>query len=105
MKVYIAGPYTQGDTALHVRRAVLTAEQVVAMGHSPYVPHLTMLWHLISPHDIDFWYAHDLEWLEVCDVVLRLEGASAGADAEELAAERHGIPVVHSIEALALVLT
>lgn len=100
MRVYIAGPYSQGDPVLNVRDAITAAETVLAASHSPYVPHLTMLWHLIAPHDVGFWYAHDLEWLAVCDAVLRLPGDSVGADAEVKEAERLGIPVVTSVAAL-----
>lgn len=100
MRVYIAGPYTQGDPVLNVRAAIQAAEEVLAAGHSPYVPHLTMLWHLVAPHPVADWYAHDLDWLAVCDVVLRLDGESAGADAEEQAAREARIPVVYKVAAL-----
>lgn len=81
-KVYIAGPYTLGDTALNVRRAILAADEVWAAGFLPYVPHLDHLWHLVSPKPISTWYAMDIGWLRVCDAVLRLQGESEGADIE-----------------------
>lgn len=100
MRVYIAGPYSQGDPVLNVRAAIQAAEAVLAAGHSPYVPHLTMLWHLVSPHPVADWYAHDLEWLAACDAVLRLPGPSVGADAEVKEAERLRLPVVTNVAAL-----
>ncbi len=92
-RVYIAGPYTKGDVVLNVRNAVLAADRVHALGFTPFVPHLTHLWHLISPHDYEFWLALDLEWLAVCDYLVRLPGESAGADREVEYALAHEISV------------
>lgn len=100
MKVYIAGPYTQGDVAANVRRAIEAADELALLGHVPYIPHLTHFWHLVSPKPYEWWLRYDAQWLEDCDVLLRLPGPSNGADTEvELAKERH-MPVVHSIEEL-----
>lgn len=96
-RVYIAGPYTHPDPAINTRNAVLAAEEVVSIGLLPFVPHLTHLWHLISPHDIEFWYEYDLKWLQVCQVLWRLPGESKGADAEAEYAIQLGIPIVHSL--------
>jgi hypothetical protein len=93
MKIYIAGPYTKGDVAVNVRAAILAADYLRAMGHTPFIPHLTHFWHLVSPHEIDYWYRYDLEWLESCDAVLRLPGESVGADREVERARELGLPV------------
>ena len=82
MKVFISGPYTSPDLVINVRNAILAAEKVIEKGHTPFVPHLNHLWHLVSPHEIDYWYAYDLDWLKVCDILLRLPGKSIGADEE-----------------------
>ena len=47
--------------------------------------------------DYDFWLAYDMEWLKVCDCVLRLDGESPGADKEDELAKKLGIPVYYSI--------
>jgi hypothetical protein len=47
------------------------------------VPHLTHLWHTMSPKPDQFWLDYDLHWLRHCDCVLRLPGESSGADKEE----------------------
>ena len=96
--IYIAGPYTKGDVAVNVRTAIIAADQLVAKGYIPYIPHLTHFWHLISPHDYKFWIAMDLEWLRKCDAVLRLPGDSDGADYEVLIAQDDGMPIFYSIE-------
>ena len=97
MIVYIAGPYTKGDVAQNVHNAIKVADQLVELGHIPYIPHLTHFWHLISPRPWWFWLDYDLQWLEKCDCVLRLDGESVGADKEELAAHKLGKLVYYSI--------
>lgn len=99
-KVYIAGPYSQGVTAENIRNAVFAAERLVQLDCSPYIPHLSHLWELIQPHCYEFWIHHDMEWLGVCDALLRLPGHSPGADGEVAEAQRLGIPVFYSLDEL-----
>lgn len=96
--IYIAGPYTCPDPVLNTRKAVAVAESVLALGGAPVVPHLTMLWHLISPKPVDEWYRLDLDVLEHCAAVVRFAGASAGADKEVAFAQNHGIPVYYGTD-------
>lgn len=98
MKIYIAGPYTKGDVIQNIRNAVEAGEKVAALGHTPYIPHLTAFWHILYPHDIDFWYSYDIEWLKCCDAILRLPGESHGADVEVKVAAGSGMIVYHSIK-------
>jgi hypothetical protein len=94
MYIYIAGPYTNGDTILNIRRAITVADRLVDMGHTPFIPHMTYAWHMVSPHtDINFWYEYDLKWLEKCDALFRIIGDSHGADQEVLKATLLGLPV------------
>jgi nucleoside 2-deoxyribosyltransferase len=102
VKVYVAGPYSKSDQVANVRAAIEAADRLADAGHSPYVPHLTMLWHLVSPKPYDAWIAHDLEWLATCDAVVRIPGDSPGADGEVAEAGRLGIPVFYSVEDVAL---
>ncbi len=92
MRIYIAGPYSKGDTALNVRNAILAGDKLLEMGHIPFVPHLTHFWHYISPKPWDVWLKIDQDWLIVCDAILRLPGESKGADQEmEIAMDLHMI--------------
>lgn len=95
--VYIAGPYTKGDVVVNVKNAVMMGNNLRALGFTPFIPHLTMFWQLIQPHDIEYWYAYDMEWLEKCDAVFRLSGESKGAEAETERAFELGIPVFMSV--------
>lgn len=85
--MYIAGPYTKGDVVLNVRKAIWAAEVLASNGFLPFIPHLFITWHMISPHKIDFWYELDLEFLAHCDVILKLPGESIGADKEVASAK------------------
>lgn len=100
IKVYVAGPYTKGDVAQNVAKAIRAANDLVNLGFYPFVPHLTHFWHLICERPYEDWLRLDLAWIEDCHVILRLPGESSGADGEERFAAKKGIPVVHSIEEL-----
>lgn len=91
--VYVAGPYTKGDVAVNVRKAILAGDALARLGFAAFIPHLTHFWHLVCPHEITFWYAQDLHWLGKCDFVVRLSGESTGADNEIERARLLDIPV------------
>ena len=99
-KVYIAGPYSKGDVAQNVRNAILAGNRLAQAGYIPFIPHLTHFWHLLCPHDWEFWLEQDFVWLEACDCLLRLPGESTGADLEMERAQELNIPVYLSIEGL-----
>ena len=100
MIVYISGPYSKGDPVINVRNAVKAADDVLEAGFIPLCPHLSHLWHTISPKPWEEWMRIDLELLQACKAVLRLPGESKGADMEVAEAKRLGIPVYYSIEEL-----
>jgi nucleoside 2-deoxyribosyltransferase len=100
IKVYVAGPYTKGDPAANVRTAILAGNELYDVGFVPFIPHLNHLWHMLEPRPYPEWLAYDMEWLDVCDVVLRLPGPSYGAQREVERAREQGKPVFHSIEDL-----
>jgi hypothetical protein len=99
--VYIAAPYTNPDPAANVHRVIRVATYLWDRRLcAPLVPHLTIIWHLVRPRPIQYWYALDLVLLARCDAVLRLPGESAGADRECEEAERLGIPVFYTTDSL-----
>jgi hypothetical protein len=98
MRVYIASPYTIGDVAINVRRSIEAANRVAEAGHFPFVPLLTHFWHMMFPHEYEFWLCQDNEWLAVCDALIRLEGESHGADMEVEMAKARGLKVFYSVE-------
>ena len=98
--VYIAGPYTRGDPVTNTGDAIRMADILVSVGYIPFIPHLSLLWHLLRPHALDFWYEYDLAWLDKCDCLLRLSGESPGADKEVEYAITKQIPVYYSVDEL-----
>lgn len=81
--LYVAGPYTHDDPVENTHRAIKTASAIYRMTPwVPVVPHLSLLWHLVDPQPIEFWYEYDLHLLDRCSAIVRLPGRSTGADAE-----------------------
>ena len=95
--VYLAGPYTKPDPCENVNRTCSLATELIDLGFAPLIPHLTMLWHVITPRPIEFWYDYDLQLVLRCDALLRIPGESTGADREVEFARQRGIPVVGSV--------
>ena len=100
-RIYVAGPYTNGDVAVNVRTAYQAANQLAELGFAPFVPHATHFWHMLFPRPYNFWLELDNQFLPCCAAVLRLPGQSKGADAEVKLAESLGIPVFNDIDKLA----
>jgi hypothetical protein len=99
--VYIAGPYSSGDPVQNTHTAVRCATNLLRDGRvTPFVPHLTLFWHAITPLPYKLWCAYDLDILARCDAVLRLPGPSDGADEEVFAAHRLDLPVFEDEQAL-----
>lgn len=97
-RVYVAGPLTTGDVFANIRRAVAVGQQLIELGYAPYVPHLTAFWELIHPNDYEAWLTQDLQWLSCCEILVRLEGVSSGADREVAEARKLGIRIVYLSE-------
>lgn len=100
VRVFVAGPYTLGDVAANVSRAIEVATELLDLGFAPYLPHLSHFWHLQHQRDYSTWMELDAIWLRQCDCVLRIPGESMGADVEEEAASSLGIPIYHGIRDL-----
>lgn len=98
MRIYIACPYSKGSQADNVRNSIDAAEELAARGHVPFNPLWTHFWEIFHHHDYNFWIEMDLEWLKVCQAVLRLPGNSSGADAEVEIAIALKKAVYYSIE-------
>lgn len=99
-RLYLAGPYTQGDVAANVREAIRVADELSGRGYIVFIPHLSHFWHLVSPKPYEFWMQQDAQWLTCCDVLYRMPGPSDGADTEVAQAKDLGIPVFTDLDQL-----
>lgn len=100
--VYLAAPYANPDPVANTADTIHFAEYLMSEGSmTVHVPHLTLLWHLVHSHDVEYWYAFDLAILRKCDALFRWDnGPSSGADREVEFALDHGLPVFREEGAL-----
>ena len=98
IKVYLASPYSIGDQAVNVKLQIDTANKLMDAGYAPFAPLYHHFQHMVHPRPYHDWVKIDLEWVKVCDCVIRLPGKSKGADGEVEFAKSLGIPVFYSID-------
>ena len=99
--VYVAGPITQGKPIENVIQGVDVANELMDLGFTPFVPHLSYYHHnLHHARDYEDWLAYDFKWIMRCDALLRLPGHSPGADREIAFCYENDIPVFYSVEQL-----
>ncbi len=104
-KVYVAGPYTNGDVARNVSLAVQAGAFLLNAGFAPYVPHLSHFMHMHWQQPYETWMRLDFEWVKSCDALLRLPGESSGADREVQLATELGLPIYTSLDDLIAAMT
>jgi hypothetical protein len=97
IKVFISSPYSIGNQEENVERQIECADRLYNLGFTCFIPLLSHYQHKIYPRVYRDWLDNDLQWLQVCDCLLRLYGESKGADIEEKAARELNIPVFYSI--------
>jgi nucleoside 2-deoxyribosyltransferase len=94
LRVYVAGPISNGDRLANINRAVEMGVQMFRDGLAPFVPHFDAYWFLPEDEQVyEGFLEFDFAFIEVCDAVFRLPGFSPGADREVAFAAEHGIPV------------
>ncbi len=112
MMILIAGPYRSGTgdnpelMAQNLRRLEGVSYEIFKTGHVPMIGEWVALpiWHTAGGKTIgDKLYEEILHptagrLLQHCDAVLRLEGASKGADNDVKIARERGIPVYFGLE-------
>ena len=112
MLVLIAGPYRSGTgddpslMATNLARLEEAAWPLFRAGHLPMIGEWVALPVLASagargvtdPLAAQVLYPTAERLLQHCDAVLRLPGASQGADQDVAIAEQRGLPVYHRIE-------
>jgi hypothetical protein len=94
--IYVAAPYSSGDTDENVDRACAYGEVLRHALFVPFIPHLAQRWDRVSPQDYEYWMDYDFDMLTHADAVVRLPGYSPGADREVAQAIGWQIPVVYA---------
>jgi hypothetical protein len=90
-RIYVAGPLnSSGDKDTNIANACRVGGVLHSLGHTPFVPHINVLWHEHHPLSEHAWLAWDLEWLAMCDWLVRLPGVSPGSDIEVATARATG---------------
>jgi hypothetical protein len=100
VKVFVSSPYTIGDVAVNVKAQIDCADKLMNLGFAPFAPLYSHFQHMVHPRPYMDWIKIDLEWVKVCDCVLRLQGESKGADMETEYALSIGKKVFTSISEL-----
>lgn len=100
LKVYISSRYSDGDPEENVKLQINVGNVLIDNGFNPFVPLLTHYMHVSQPRPYNYWLGALIEWLKLCDCVLRLPGESSGADIEETIAKKLNIPVFYSVDEL-----
>jgi nucleoside 2-deoxyribosyltransferase len=86
--VYIAGPMTNGTETFFDVAAIWKALEMhtvlIERGYVSVCPQLSVLCSLVFPNRVSYpkWLAMDHEYIRQCDVLVRMEGESIGADKE-----------------------
>lgn len=109
MKVYIAGPYsakTKTQVKTNVENAMRAGAQLLRMGHTPFIPHLTHYFHVFTtaegaPFEYEDYMKWDEVWLIACDAFLYL-APSPGTDRERQIALARGMMVFSDINDIPL---
>lgn len=103
IRAYIAGPYS-APTPEAVERNVWAAidawHKLRDAGFVPFCPHLSHYLEARRPRRYEDWMEWDSKWLDACDIVVRIGGASPGAEREVAQAHEAGMAVYSLDEAI-----
>jgi hypothetical protein len=103
IRVYVASAYsapTPAAVEANVHAAMDAGDILEDLGYVAEIPHTNHWRHLRRPRSYRDWMARTRYQQETCDVLLRLPGASPGADEEVAYARTLGQPVFHSVREL-----
>jgi len=93
-RVYLSGPITRGNRSWNFYQACEAQRLLLDAGYAVLNPMLSMAHPDGSNIPWESWIVSDLEFVKVCNIVIRLPGHSRGADIETQFAHNRGISVV-----------
>lgn len=112
--IYLAAPYSRGDSAINVRCQHDIFDELMDYTHLfvCFAPLLTHYQHVFFPRHYEQWLEYDFQIIRNCDAILRCPAVftsshldyyqyeSPGADRECKLASELGIPVFDTISSL-----
>ena len=112
MMILIAGPYRSGTNddpqkmAANLHRLEAASYPIFKAGHIPMIGEWVAvpIWNVAGGKSVgdaiydEVFYPTAGRLIERCDAILRLEGASSGADNDVRLARERGIPVYYDVE-------
>ncbi len=104
LNIYVAGPVTSHDKDIvkkNVEVAKKIGEEILKLGHLPYVPHSHFSEWDIDIHEYyDLFQLHGNEILEKWADALFFIAESKGANAEKAKAKKLGLPIFTCLDEL-----
>lgn len=102
LRIYVAGPITSKYPEIvkqNIEKAKKIGEELLKMGHLPYVPHTHFAdWDLDIHKNYDTLQQHGEEILEKWADALFFIAPSNGANLEKTKAEKLGLPIYTNLE-------
>lgn len=98
--VYIACPYSVGDTMENVKISMSFTHMFITLGLAPFNPLLYHFQNQYREEDYEKWMEIDFEFVKRCDCLFRVPGESKGADREVELAKQLGKPFFYSVTEL-----
>ena len=97
--VFLSGPYSTGENSIeeNVRLARYYCNYIQEQGLSVYSPHAYHSFAQLDSLLYEDWMDICFDWIDACDIVFRIGGASEGADREVQYARQSGKEVIHKI--------
>jgi len=92
--IFVAGPYSQGNMAYNVRKAMEVGIKLNDMGHYAVIPHFTHFLDMMFPRPYEYWLELDNRIIPKCTALYRIPGASSGADKELELAKSLGLKIL-----------
>jgi len=93
--LYVAAPYRKPDPVANTHAVCRVAIEIYERTEwCPFVPHTSLVLHMVAPREDQYWLDYDLHILRHCVAIVRLPGESPGADAEIEEAKRIGIRIL-----------
>ena len=91
-RIYLAAPYSDNPNRW-TAEALRAASVLIDMNFCPFVPHLCHFWDFLCPGDYERWFGYVSSWISTCDILVFIDGPSAGVLREVEIAASLNMPI------------